>query len=64
MLPRGIKAVFRSIIRRPWSIRVEVEDEIDFHLQERIDALVGRGWSVSEATDEAHRRFGDSPAAR
>ena len=64
MLPRGIKAVFRSIIRRPWSIRVEVEDEIDFHLQERIDALVARGWSVSEATDEAHRRFGDSPAAR
>jgi predicted permease len=46
-------------LRRPDLVAGEVEDEIAFHLQERIDALVERGWSVPDAQAEASRRFGD-----
>jgi predicted permease len=42
----------------------EIDDEIAFHLQERIEALVARGWSASDAAAEAARRFGDLATAR
>lgn len=37
----------------------ELESEIRFHLDRKVEALVARGWSRSEAEDEARRRFGN-----
>jgi predicted permease len=37
----------------------ELEDEVRFHLEKRVDALVAEGWTRAEAEVEAHRRFGD-----
>jgi putative ABC transport system permease protein len=59
MLPRNVRRLFR--LARP---AADVDDEIAFHIGERIDALVSRGWSVDDATVEAARRFGDPSTAR
>ena len=64
MLPPKVRAAFRLALRRPDLVAGEVDDEIAFHLQERIDALVERGWSLHDATDEAKRRFGDATTER
>lgn len=37
----------------------ELEDEVRFHLEKRVDALVAEGWSRADAEIEARRRFGD-----
>jgi len=37
----------------------ELEDEVRFHLEKRVDALVAEGWTRAEAEIEARRRFGD-----
>ena len=39
--------------------RADVDDELRFHLDERIDYLVDRGMDVRLAREEALRRFGD-----
>ncbi len=39
--------------------RADVEDELRFHLEERVDFLVDRGMDPRLARDEALRRFGD-----
>ncbi len=39
--------------------RADVEDELEFHLQEQTDALVSEGLNPSEARREAERRMGD-----
>lgn len=63
-LPSGVKALFRLAIRRPLSLEREVDDEIAFHVAERVDALMARGWSRDDALREAERRFGDSTDTR
>jgi predicted permease len=41
------------------NVRADVNDEFEFHLQERIDDLVARGMNPRAARDEALRGFGD-----
>jgi predicted permease len=41
------------------NVRADVEDEFQFHLQERIDDLVALGMTPEQARADAVRRFGD-----
>jgi predicted permease len=63
-LPQRFRTAFRLALRKPDVVASEIDDEIAFHLQERIDALVGRGWSLDAAELEARRRFGDLTTVR
>ena len=42
----------------------EVNDELRFHLQAKIDDLVAQGWSAEAARHEAERQFGDLRAVQ
>ena len=44
------------------AVRDEVSDELAFHIEERIEELMGQGLSRLEAEREAHARFGDRRA--
>jgi len=58
-LPPGV----RRVLRLPWSrpeMRRDLDDEVQFHLQMRIDDLMARGMSEPEAESEALRRLGDA----
>ena len=46
---------------RFWGTDVEadVSDELEFHLESRIEDLIDQGWSPDEARAEAQRRFGE-----
>jgi predicted permease len=53
---------WRRVVRVPFSRRVlqnEVDTELQFHLEGRIEELVALGMSREDATAEARRRFGD-----
>ena len=39
--------------------RGDVNDELRFHLEAKVDDLVAQGWSAKAARDEAERQFGD-----
>lgn len=57
----------RSVFRLPSSegrVAGEVEDEISFHLEERVRELTARGMDPEAARDEALREFGDVREAR
>ncbi|HEX7240213.1 MAG TPA: ABC transporter permease, partial [Longimicrobiaceae bacterium] len=57
----------RSLLRLPSSearVAGEVEDEIEFHLEERARELAARGMEPSAARAEALREFGDVREAR
>ena len=57
----------RSLFRLPSSegrIPNEVEDEIEFHLEERTRELTARGMDPTAARREAVREFGDVGKAR
>ncbi len=56
-LPYGVRRAFRLLV--PGGYQDEVDDEIRFHLECRIDALVEAGLEPAEARREALRRFGD-----
>ena len=58
---RRLLAVLR---RGPRAQAKEIDDEIAFHIQERIDALRDRGWTPEDARAEAVRRFGDLETER
>lgn len=45
---------FRS--GEPWS---SVEEELDFHVEQKVEDLVASGWDREDALREAKRRFGD-----
>lgn len=64
MLPASVRRAFHLALRRHATRASDVDEEIAFHLQERIDALVNRGWSPDDAAIEARRRFGDATAGR
>ena len=42
----------------------DVQDELTFHLQAKIDDLVAQGWSPAAARQEAERQFGDFRAVQ
>ncbi|MEO7085879.1 MAG: permease prefix domain 1-containing protein, partial [Gemmatimonadaceae bacterium] len=62
--PPRIRRMFHLGLGRSEHVSAEVDDEIAFHLQERVDALVARGWTEEDAVAEARRLFGDSKVAR
>ncbi|RPI57807.1 MAG: hypothetical protein EHM55_00525 [Acidobacteria bacterium] len=37
----------------------DVDDELRFHLDSKVDDLVAQGWSPEAARQEAERQFGD-----
>ncbi len=61
---RRIRPAFHLGLRRKDHVGADIDEEIAFHLQERVDALVARGWSEADAMAEAKRLFGDPKAAR
>jgi len=58
----------RRFFRLPWrtrqQIRTDVDDELAFHIDMRIDALVAAGMSRDQARAQAIREFGDIDDAR
>lgn len=58
MLRPGVRRLFRLGLRRPPDAAAEMDDEIAFHLQARVERLVARGWPPDAARAEALRRFG------
>ena len=58
----------RRFFQLPWrtrqQIRADVDDELSFHLDMRIDALVAAGTSRDDARAQAVREFGDIDDAR
>ena len=42
----------------------DLDDEIDFHLQQRTEELVEQGWALTQAEAEARRRFGNVEGVR
>jgi putative ABC transport system permease protein len=46
------------------TVQRDVDDEMRFHLDQRVDDLVARGMSPDDAREEALREFGDVKAAR
>ena len=58
-----MRRVFRIPFSRSHLVR-DVDDEIAFHLQSRIDALVESGMNATEARSVALRQFGDLTTVR
>jgi predicted permease len=60
--PRGIRAgvrrLFRLAVRRPDIVHEDMDDELRFHLEERVERFVARGMSRAEARAETLRRLG------
>ena len=56
-LPHGVRRTFRLLV--PGAYRDEVDEELRFHLESRIDDLVASGMEPAAARREALRRFGD-----
>lgn len=50
--------------RAPAEIDADLDDELQFHLEQRIAELVAKGHSPAAAREEALRRFGDLADAR
>jgi len=61
---RGIRRFFRLAIRSASLTANDIDGEIDFHLRERREHLIARGYSPEDAGAEARRRFGEIDAAR
>lgn len=55
---------YRRLFRLRSRADVEMDQELEAHLQLCIDDLVGRGRSLDEATREARKRFGDFERTR
>src|SRR5687768_10558931 len=59
---KGIRRFFR--FRTARSISTEIDDELRFHIETRIDALVAQGMSAEDAQARALAEFGDVSDAR
>ncbi|MGH7653629.1 MAG: ADOP family duplicated permease [Gemmatimonadaceae bacterium] len=55
----GVRRLFRLAVRRPDIVRDDMDAEISFHVNERVEYFVARGMSRDEAIAEARRRLGD-----
>lgn len=45
-------------------VKADVEDELRFHLDAKVDELISQGWSTEAAMAEARREFGDLATLR
>ncbi|HTL05216.1 MAG TPA: ABC transporter permease [Gemmatimonadales bacterium] len=54
----GLRRVFRLPLGAR-GVQRDVEDELSFHLEERVEDLMQQGLSRADAEQEARRRFGD-----
>jgi putative ABC transport system permease protein len=63
-LPARVRRVFRLALRKRDRSITETDEEIEFHLAQRIEALVARGMPLADARAEALRRFGSLPEGR
>ena len=54
----GVRRLFRLAIRRPDIVHDDMDDELRFHFEERVEHFVARGMSRDEARDETLRRLG------
>jgi predicted permease len=55
-----IRRAFRLALRRPDLTEAEVDAELRFHIESRVDQLMARGLTREAAEAEARRRFGTS----
>ena len=60
----GVRRLFRLAVRRRDRVEREVDEELRFHVEMRVEQLVRRGLSVEEARAEAVRRLGDYDEAQ
>ena len=56
---RGVRPTIRFPWRTKRQLTEDVEDELAFHLAQRTDELVERGWKIDDAREEARKQFGD-----
>lgn len=65
-LPARVRRAFRLDLHRAHGdgLEQELDEEIRFHLEQRVAELVGRGWSRTEAEREALARFGPYEQSR
>ncbi|MFI5233128.1 MAG: ADOP family duplicated permease [Gemmatimonadales bacterium] len=54
----GVRRLFRLAVRRPDIVHDDMDDELRFHFDERIERFVARGMSRDAARDETLRRLG------
>src|SRR5687768_7303359 len=59
----GLSEVFRLPASRR-RLRQETDDELRFHIEERIDEMMSRGMTRAAAEEEARRRFGNYDSYR
>lgn len=62
MLPAGIRRLFR--LGRARDVEAEVDAELAFHFEQKVEALVARGMTPEGAREEARRQFGDLNRSR
>jgi len=55
-----IRRAFRLALRRRHLTAADVDDELELHLELRIQQLIAHGLTREQAEVEAHQRFGDS----
>ena len=60
MLPPRVRRVFRLAVHEPDRTTSDIDAELRFHLEQRVEQLVATGWSHGDAEAEARRRFGPS----
>src|SRR6478609_6691758 len=58
MRPHGIKKIFRQPDRSPADVRVDVNDEVGFHIDMRTEDLMKDGHSAADARRQALAEFG------
>ncbi|MGH7653545.1 MAG: permease prefix domain 1-containing protein, partial [Gemmatimonadaceae bacterium] len=54
----GVRRLFRIALRRPDVTHADMDDELRFHFDERVERFVARGMSLDAAIAEAQRRLG------
>src|SRR5690348_8255898 len=55
----GVKRLFRPAVRTEARSKEDLKDELQSHIDARVEYLVARGHSVDDARAEAERRFGN-----
>ena len=58
----GVRRIFRLGLRRRDAIQQAMDEELQFHLEERVARFVAAGMTAEDARAEAHRRLGTSVA--
>jgi putative ABC transport system permease protein len=63
MLPEGIRRLLRLRLSDSW-MGEEIDDELNFHIEQRAERLMAAGMGPGEARREAERRFGGVATVR